>query len=336
VQLDRTDCGDSAWIAILIEVATYVLAVAILIHAIRHTNKFNLSDTGRDELDPSDRFNRARWIETLAVGVLFGIVIEVLLVHFNDYRYGEHFLLPGLSVFPGERVPVSIGIGWGILLYAGTWVAQRLKQPTLPRALFAGLLALNVDVSLDPVARMGGLWCHKASPPNFYGVPYDNYTGWLLIVVSYSFWVRFLFQWADRRSAKINQSRAALWVPPVAVVIASAITVTIDHVLNAWIYPHVCPDWLVFLGLLGFALIVVGRGFMRMRHDLRPSAAILAVPIVYHSICWLSAQSSSENVARVHPSLPALAIPLAFIVGLIGFGWGSRGVFGVPVTPAPR
>jgi len=327
-------CCDLRMVSTMFEVATYVLAVVILHHALFQSNKFTMSDTGRTELLPSDRYNRARWVWTLVWGIFFGCVIEILLVKLNDYRYGDHFLFYVPSPFGrDERVPLSVGVGWGVLLYTCTLVAQRLKQSTWARALFAGLLALSIDASLDPVARIGRLWNGSVGTPNFHGVPYDNFTGWMLIVTSYSFCVRCFFGWIDKSRSEKVKSVAAIWVPFVACAIATGITGLTDHILNHWIYPSqnvpdprpvLCPEWAVFGGLVLIALLVVGKNCLEGSGNHRPIAAILAVPLVYHPLCWACAQTMRENIDSEQHSLVTMAIPFFFVVTMVAFLWGWK------------
>jgi len=152
-----------SWSFIVMELCVFALALVLVPHA---------------------RKQGRQWVSTYACGVLFGTTIEMLLVSgaSASYRYGEFLVMLGPA---GKEVPLWVGVGWGAILYAASWTAYRLKLPRLLRPLAAGVLAVNIDLSLDPIAHHLGYWVWlKAPPVNLYGVPFDNFLGWFGIVAS--------------------------------------------------------------------------------------------------------------------------------------------------------
>ena len=95
-----------------------------------------------------------RWISILGSGMLFGLGIEWVILHGDSpsYFYGKQFLLD-----PGG-LPIWIGIGWGSIIYAATWTAYQLKLPAWLAPFAAGYLAVNIDLSFDPVAADREFW----------------------------------------------------------------------------------------------------------------------------------------------------------------------------------
>ena len=128
----------------------------------------------------------------------FGLTSELLLVVLADPEgqhnvYGDFLLMVGPA---GEKVPIWVGVGRGSIVYVSTFTAQRLRSPWLLRPLSAGLLAVSIDLSLDPIADRLGFWkWFNVNPLNYFGVPFDNFVGWFLIVSSFALCVRAGPRW---------------------------------------------------------------------------------------------------------------------------------------------
>jgi hypothetical protein len=221
------------------------------------------------------------------------------------------------------------------LLYATTFTAQRLKLPHLQRSIFAGLLAVNVDLSLDAMANYFNFWKWRPawSGNTYYGVPWDNFVCWFVIVCTFSFLVRYCFeQWGHFRLSWA-------WIPLV-IGIASIVVVTIvDQLLNRVVYPWFRADVGVFNVLLLAAFTLVALKAYRVpRTNLKIDWLVLTVPFAYHSIAlgmllfaepgpapqeWLG--PGWPPTLRPHVSLHAVVIPLGMLGGLLAFSWSSLG-----------
>src|SRR5947208_340768 len=137
------------WSFSVIELSVFALAVVLLLHAKRQGNQS---------------------LSTLLVGIVFGPTLELLLVSRagSSYRNGAFRVRLGFE----HKEPRWVGSGWGSMLYAASWTAYRLSLPRFLRPLAVGLLAVNIDLSLDPIAEKLGFWTWLQPPAvNLYGVP---------------------------------------------------------------------------------------------------------------------------------------------------------------------
>lgn len=102
---------------------------------------------------------------------LFGIQTGLL---FGDYQYGQ---VLGLKIW---GTPLMIGVNWMILAYASGVIANTLLSAWhwLPRAVFAALLMVGLDVLIEPVAMRLGFWSWAGNT-----VPLQNYIGWFLVAL---------------------------------------------------------------------------------------------------------------------------------------------------------
>ena len=107
----------------------------------------------------------------------------------GTYTYNAHVGMLGGS-YPGfflwvGLVPFWVEAGWIAVVFSLFIlfhdVLLKDRSPWL-QALFTGLLAVNVDLVIDPVAVANSLWRWTERSIYFLGVPIDNWVGWFVIV----------------------------------------------------------------------------------------------------------------------------------------------------------
>jgi uncharacterized membrane protein len=286
------------------------------------------------QLNESDRDNRSRWLSTLLVGALFGVAIEFVLIskanshQTHPYEYGPFLVMLPNPFSEANPVPLWVGLGWGAILYATTWTAQRLKRTTTIQALLAGLLAVNIDISLDPIAQALGFWdWHiENDAPTYYKVPFDNFICWLTIVFTYSLLVRKLFMWFG----KVRGSTA--WVPFLGAALSLLAVTMIDSGLP-FVYGFVGGEATVFVAVFIVSSLIVAFWAGRPTRDLTLSWDVVAIPLVLHSLCYGLLLATGKYKIGESSSL-LVTIPLALLLGMVGYTWGSWEHI-VPRKPPP-
>ncbi len=165
------------WCYPVAEASMFVLFLCCLIHASR---------------------KGAREVAYLIGGLVFGVLLEYMEVYLGRYSYGRFELMVGRA--PNE-VPLCIGAGWGIIMYAGRLYTDHIKLPLWSAAALDTLLALNIDLSLDVVAYRTHMWhwdwSHTTLDPlkaQWFGIPFGNFVGWITVVFCYSAFSRLLEQ----------------------------------------------------------------------------------------------------------------------------------------------
>ncbi len=131
--------------------------------------------------------NYGKIFEIISCAV-FGMLLEIgdtYLAH--TYSYGTNFLV-NLA-----HVPVAIGLGWSIIIYSAMLLSDQYNIPWMLRPFMDALTAVMLDLAIDAVAIRLGFW-HWAIPLDreWYGVPFENIVGWILVVLSFSFLIRFI------------------------------------------------------------------------------------------------------------------------------------------------
>jgi hypothetical protein len=99
--------------------------------------------------------------------------------------FAAHEYPPSWRVAPGG-VPLAVVVVWAAVISSAMAVAVRRGAGSpASRAASSALLALVVDLAMEPVAVRAGLW--RWTPPGAWlGVPVGNFVGWAVIVGSYT------------------------------------------------------------------------------------------------------------------------------------------------------
>ncbi len=280
-------------------------------------------------------------VMTLVVACLFGFMVEYLFATANlpawlkdmmasdpgscnsgnYYRYEQPFLIMVAGV------PLWVSLGWGSIIYAATRTSSSLGFPLLLAPLADGLLAASVDFALDPMAAGLGYWkwfMPDPQPPGLgtaFGIPLDNFLGWMMIVGSLSLTLRLGY----RLAAKLG---ASLWLElgcaAVAFVGAVAIVVGMQAVYN-WLYCRVTPAG-TFLLVFGAAGLATLSRLPWLRRDAPLDPWTLTLIAFMHVYCFV--MSATHDVYKAHPALIAFA-PLLCVWSWLAYAWPSLSALGL-------
>ncbi len=96
---------------------------------------------------------------------------------FNPYSYYLWF----------GAVPLSVCVGWFFIAYSTVYIASKLfgSHGVYSRAAIGGLLAMNLDLMIDPIAVRNAWWIWpQADAETFWilGIPFTNFIGWFLLI----------------------------------------------------------------------------------------------------------------------------------------------------------
>ena len=143
------------------------------------------------------RSNFRAIFELLSISA-FALSLEFLSIHlYEAYSYSTKFILQFGS--SPDNVPIVIALCWGMIIYSSIEISNAFNLNTLIKPFLDSLMALTVDFSMDAVAirTEGGFWTwdnildNSITSTSFVGVKYGNFIGWYLIVLIYSYFIRF-------------------------------------------------------------------------------------------------------------------------------------------------
>jgi uncharacterized membrane protein len=131
--------------------------------------------------------------------VLSACVYAVLFEHWNMLRYarvqgGYHYHTDSWLWICGD-VPLYIPLAWSMILATSRALTDHLGLRRWARPFCDALLALLIDLSMDAVAIRLKFWYWHGVGWNdaFFGVPADNFVGWLLVSFTFSALTRWLW-----------------------------------------------------------------------------------------------------------------------------------------------
>jgi len=138
--------------------------------------------------------NFYRLFEVVSCAV-FGMILEIgntYLAH--TYSYSSAFLVQL------AHVPVTIGLGWAIIVYCSMLLSDQYNIPWTLRPFMDALTAVTLDLAMDVVAIRLGFWSWAIPlDREWYGVPFENLVGWIFVVLVFSFLIRFIRTLNPRR-----------------------------------------------------------------------------------------------------------------------------------------
>ena len=153
---------------LLFEATALVVLAACVAHAARR---------------PAEGGLPRRWhLAELAGAFLFGLVSEWVNVSvLHGYRFGRFALTIG-------PVPFAIPALWASIVYCAMLSSDRAGLPEAARPFADALLAVFTDVTAELVSVRLGFWTWDLHAPermwiaDWFGVPYVNFSGWLIVV----------------------------------------------------------------------------------------------------------------------------------------------------------
>lgn len=117
-------------------------------------------------------------VRLLVVLGVFGLLLESAAV-VTGWPYGRFVYGDKIGVLLFGIVPWTVPFAWTPLLCAAITQARRWTDTPWKGICISGVLLTVVDIVLDPPAVAQGFWRYQV-PGAFYGVPAQNFAGWLL------------------------------------------------------------------------------------------------------------------------------------------------------------
>ena len=202
----------------------------------------------------------------LLAGVLFGVILESATIRqLNAYHYGRFLIMLG-------DVPLAVGVAWGCIIYSARMFSDASSLPWLARPILDGLLALNIDLSMDAIAIRLGMWdWGLGMQSQYFGVPWVNFWAWFWVVFSFSLGLRMTERFVGKQGR---------WLAPLGGVLVGLAGVLGTNYLIVFVVPRPYYQATIF-AVLGLALFLTA--IQRPRFGVRRMEALAAyVPLGFH------------------------------------------------------
>lgn len=118
--------------------------------------------------------------ELLALAA-YGFTVELVAMSmFASHAYAASWWAQPLGV------PLAVASVWAAVIVSAMAVSGRHQSSRVSRAVTAAVVAIALDLLIDPVATRAGLW--RWTPPGpWLGVPIGNFVAWGVIVGFYAY-----------------------------------------------------------------------------------------------------------------------------------------------------
>lgn len=266
----------------------------------------------------------------LVFAMLFAYAVEWYFVNGQNefpYHYGEFLLKVG-------GVPLWVSAGWGLIVYTAMDVTQTANVPWWSRPIANGLLAVNIDLALDPIAQALQLWTWGPSPSGamYFGVPFENFIGWMLIVGSFSFCKQLVnhlvmqrLQWMREGWRQVVVDLLACVLGAVVAFVMVTVATVIVHDIYTWkVFGVELGEAVVYTAITNGGLLLVMLTIRRTRNDNSPNWVAIGVPVYFHSFVllayfiWVGAQQKQDGLSSL-----SVVVPILMMIGCCCYAWPS-------------
>lgn len=117
---------------------------------------------------------------------------------FGHYTYTNQFAPNILGV------PIAIGFAWMMVIATAHALLDHFSiKSTIVRGFLGGLVALTMDLVLDPVAYLAKEYWIWHESGVYYHIPWTNFFGWFIV----AFAMHFLFSFVEQTNASTSWQR---------------------------------------------------------------------------------------------------------------------------------
>lgn len=158
-------------------------------------------------------YNRKKLL-LLVLAFIYAIIFENFNMYLTQGHAGSYFYNEGFLLWIWHT-PLFIALAWACLIYTAVHITDMLRLKLLTRPFMDALLVLMIDLSLDVVAVRQGLWTwvgHSLTQ-GWFGVPANNFIGWMFVTFMFSFLFRYFSRTEDDMINKTTRTEYYFLLP---------------------------------------------------------------------------------------------------------------------------
>ncbi|HNP85575.1 MAG TPA: hypothetical protein PKK78_05510 [Kouleothrix sp.] len=290
------------------------------------------------------RQSRAQLLGILAAVVYSFLTEKYAISTLHEYYYNRFLIMlcsnPGSGWHvvtecraPNGCVPLAIPLMESLIIYAAMRTSDRFQAPWQIRPLIDGLLALALDIAIDPVVSIGvpcqpnptaivahglGFWVWKLVPTQeaWLGVDLNNFAGWFFGAAVFSLTWRLWQRWIPSGSKGWLGDIGAALLTILSTLLVLVAIIQAYKAIVVWILGG--EQWVLFVLIVAAALIGVLR---YTRATLQPYAldrVVLAVPTFF--LFYTFGALLLTGLLQRRPILLGLWLAM-FVVAAVAFTW---------------
>ena len=266
---------------ILFEIGIYIVAIIVFIHAWHQ--------------------GRRQVFLFLSLMVAAGAIEAHMILSVGSYYYAPFLLMVGTSPF---WFPVCIAVAWGVIWYYVMMLTDRIIPTWYVRPLVDALLAVSIDLVLDPAVAGNvacdtsiqagsapglGLWVWCKIPenmPTIFKIPLANFHAWFLMTGITTFLCRAVDRWGIKRGGPYDGFRIVV----IAVMTVLLVSFFVEE-LAARVHLSFSKQWFLSEWMLLWIGIVAAVSVLVLNSKIESVSPIhwhvLLFPFVGLAYCWL-------------------------------------------------
>lgn len=174
-------------------------------------------------------YKNRRLREILILVFIYGLLLEI-----NNTKLSQSYFYSDNFLFKFYGIPLAIGAGWAIIYYATRKIAEHYNFQWHQAPFFMALIAVVFDMALDPVAVRLGFWSWRIFfNQEWFGVPYDNFVGWMAAIWTFAFFINLCERSFFSKNISSAIKYAAVIISPILLSLQITVFVSLSAIFSS-------------------------------------------------------------------------------------------------------
>ncbi|MEK6947761.1 MAG: carotenoid biosynthesis protein [Nanoarchaeota archaeon] len=215
-------------------------------------------------------------VKILSLATIFAIIFENFNIYLSRNDVGGYFYNTNF-IFYAFDTPLFVILSWGMIILSAMLISDKLKIKEKYKPFIDAVLVLSIDLSVDTIAIREKLWFWNQYrlTEGFFGVPANNFIGWLLVAFVFCYVFRYL------QEKKIKNELTYYAIPVISYVIFLFLFYFVDFIEKIFKLTKFTELYLV-LGLIVLFIIVGTLGFDKRKTKRENNYLIHLIRIPFH------------------------------------------------------
>jgi uncharacterized membrane protein len=153
----------------------------------------------------------------LVLALIYSLIFENFNMFLSKGQISTYFYNTGFTFYVWNT-PLFIALAWAVLIYTAMHISDMLRLKTLAKPFLDALIVVMIDLTLDIVAIRQNIWTWvgQSQTQGWFGVPANNFIGWLFAVFLFSFLFRYFTRTDDDMVNKTTRTEYYFLLPAFA------------------------------------------------------------------------------------------------------------------------
>lgn len=218
------------------------------------------------------------------LALVYAAIFENFNIMLSEGKTGGYHYNPNFLLFVFDT-PLFVIISWALIILSSMLISNNLQIKEKFRPFSDSLLILAIDLSVDVVAIRHNLWSWNDYSFNegFFGVPANNFIGWLLVAFVFC----LIFRTVEK--TKMQKKLFSYFIIPVSSYIAFLfLFYFVNFIEQALKLNKFTELYLILIMIIIFlALSFIGRTSKKPKAENNLLISLLRIPFHFYAIAGL-------------------------------------------------